>query len=41
VNGISIGLFANSNFNVQISFIFATIISATINFVGMKYLVFK
>jgi len=41
VNSISLGLFINSNLKVQISFILATIISATINFVGMKYFVFK
>ena len=41
VNGISLGLLTNSIFKVQISFVFATFISATINFVGMKYLVFK
>lgn len=41
VNSISLGLFKNSNLKVQISFILATIISATINFVGMKYFVFK
>jgi putative flippase GtrA len=41
VNSISLGLFKNSNLKVQISFILATITSATINFVGMKYFVFK
>ena len=41
VNSISLGLFTNSNLKMQISFILATIISATINFRGMKYFVFK
>jgi putative flippase GtrA len=41
VNSISLGLFINSNLKVQISFTLATIISATINFAGMKYFVFK
>jgi putative flippase GtrA len=41
VNSISLELFTNSNLKVQISFILATIISAIINFGGMKYLVFK
>jgi putative flippase GtrA len=41
VNGISLGVLTNSIFKVQISFVFATLISATINFIGMKYLVFK
>ena len=41
VNSVSLGLFTNSNLKVQISFLLATIISATINFGGMKYFVFK
>jgi putative flippase GtrA len=41
VNSISLGLFHNTNWKLQISFIFATIISATINFLGMRYFVFK
>jgi len=41
VNSISLGLFHNSNWKLQISFIFSTIISATINFLGMRYFVFK
>ena len=41
VNSILLELLIKSNLKVQISFIFATIISATINFIGMKYVVFK
>ena len=41
INNMSLWLLTNSVKKVQISFIFATFISATINFVGMKYYVFK
>jgi putative flippase GtrA len=41
VNTNFLGWLASSNFNVQISFILATIVSATINFIGMKYFIFK
>lgn len=41
VNSFSLGLFTDLNLKVQISFIVATMMSATINFVGMKYIVFK
>jgi putative flippase GtrA len=41
VNSFSLGLLTNLNFKVQISFVIATIISASINFGGMKYFVFK
>lgn len=41
VNSILLELLIKSNLKVQISFILATIISATINFIGMKYVVFK
>ena len=41
VNSTSLEIFASYNFKVQISFLFATIISALTNFVGMKYIVFK
>ena len=34
-------LFSISTFNIQISFVFATLITASINFLGMKYFVFK
>lgn len=40
-NSFSLYVFANSNLKVQISFVLATFISATINFVGMKFIVFK
>lgn len=41
VNSILLELLIKSNLKVQISFLLATIISAIINFVGMKYVVFK
>ena len=41
LNTISLNLLSHSNFKVQFSFILATIVSATNNFVGMKYFVFK
>lgn len=41
INGISLDFFSKSDIKVQISFILATLISATINFIGMKYLVFR
>ncbi len=41
VNSFSLGLLSNLNLKVQISFVIATIISASINFGGMKYFVFK
>ncbi len=41
VNSTSLEIFARYNFRVQVSFLFATMISAITNFVGMKYIVFK
>jgi putative flippase GtrA len=41
VNSASLEIFAWYNFKVQVSFLFATIISALTNFAGMKYIVFK
>ena len=40
-NNLSLKLLGNISFKFQISFIIATIISATINFLGMKFFVFK
>lgn len=40
-NFFLLDLFTNSNLKVQVSFTLATFISATINFVGMKFIVFK
>lgn len=34
-------LFSISTFNIQISFVLATLVSASINFLGMKYFVFR
>jgi putative flippase GtrA len=41
INGTSLDFFSKSDIKVQISFILATSITATINYTGMKYLVFR
>ena len=41
VNSILLGLFANFKLKLEISFMIANIISAAINFTGLKYVVFK
>lgn len=41
VNSTSLEIFARYNFKLQVSFLFATMISSITNFLGMKYIVFK
>ena len=41
INSQLLDFFENTNHAVQISFLFATMMSATLNFLGMKFFVFK
>ena len=41
INSFSIYIISNNSYNLQIAFLIATIFSATTNFLGMKFFVFK
>ncbi|WP_316151106.1 GtrA family protein [Cupriavidus sp. BIC8F] len=41
VNRITLGVMGNIPGTLQIAFLFATTVSATLNFIGMKYYVFR
>lgn len=41
VNSLALEFFANANAAVQVAFLLATAVSATLNFAGMKLFVFK
>ena len=41
INKILILILSNNLYRIQLSFLIATVISATMNFLGMNFLVFK